>query len=60
MTFSVFYFHVHHFEVNFWMSALFPSFGRLLWGMPVCIFLVIGTTNTEGENYANHIRSKKY
>lgn len=43
VTFLVF---IQRFRVpeNFWVSLLFPAFGRTLWSLPVCFFIVAGAT----------------
>lgn len=35
---------------NFWVSLLFPAFGRTLWALPVCFLIMAGSTQfSNGE-----------
>lgn len=31
-------------KINVWVSFLFPALGRLLWAVPICFFVVAGTS----------------
>jgi hypothetical protein len=32
---------------SFWVSFLFPAFGRSLWAMPICFLIIIGSTDSK-------------
>lgn len=40
---------------SFWVSFLFPAFGRMLWSLPICFMIIDGCSNHKhGEHHGNH------